>query len=360
MDNHQLNSIESIAQTVPSWDLERWSKECSALSPEQLALLVPYASQDFDHQNWKEKLHHLFIHLPNSPVENFGNALSYVQLLEIMRFCEMHQDPANRKKLSSLFVGISPIVFKDLLTHSSQTELSFLKEEAVTEAIQHHLSILTHELTLRFDEFCNQISIKEREIENVDLKMIGCKDVENFYLQFEQFHKEGKKILNLTSRAIAIAWNANRVDLIQELGRIKELCQKCLNESIGNMETEETPSLGLYQLLNKKVEVLFSDQDSKGDLALMKDSTPALEALVKFSVWYIQDYIDVGLLPKFNGKHSDLDNDEEFHHRDQLFTAAENNLAKMGLKTLLDLKNAKIFSKKALKEYILAFQNNSR
>lgn len=356
MNKNPPHSSDSFAQNALSWDLNQWSQECAVLSSDQLAVLVPYATHDYDSQKWKEKLHQLFIHLPNSPVESFGKALNSNQIVEILHFALTHQnDSLNRKKLSSLFVGLSPVVFKDLLIQSSQTELSFLREEAVTEPIQHHLSLITSELIRRFNDLCEQIRAKELEVETIELKMVSSKNIEDLYAQFENFNKEGKSILSLTGRALAIAWNTNRTDLIQDLGRIKELCQKCLIESIGKTETTETPSTGLYQLIDKNIKQLFSDQDSSGHLIFMKDSTPALEALVKFSVWYIQDYAEVGLLPVANLKASDLDNEEYLNNRDQLFTAVESNLGKMGLKTLLDLKNAKIFSKKALKEFVSSF-----
>lgn len=349
----QLSSTDTLMQKALSWDLDQWSHECALLSPERLSLLIPYANPESDPQTWKEKLHQLYFYLPNFPVESFGRALNSLQFLEIMRFAGSHEkDHHNRKKLSSLFVGVSPGVFKDLLSQASPIELSFLREEAVTEPVQHHLSLITSELSRHFNDLCNQIEAKEREIEAIDLQTIGNKELEDFYKQFENFNKEEKNILTLTSSTLAIAWNAHRADLIQELGRIKELGQKCLIESIGTMETREHPSSGLYKLMDKKVEQVFSDQDSEGNQAVMKDSTPALEALVKFSVWYIQDYVEVGLLPD---KHSIFDTEENLKNREQLFMMAEENLGKMGLKTLLDLKNARIYSKRALKEYISSF-----
>lgn len=346
----QTSTEDSFVENAQEWDLNRWTHECAIISPEKLSLLLPFATPEAD-QDWKKKLHQLFIRLPNSPVESFGRALTSVQFLEILRFTgALQDDNGNRKKITSLFVGISPKVFLDILSQSSQTELAFFREEAVTEPVQHHLSLIAHELTKRFNDLCDQIVLKEREIEGINLQTIGNKELDTLNSQFDLFNKEGKAILNLANRTLAIAWNTNRSDLIQELGRIKELCQKCLIDSIGTMETREDPSTGLYHLMDKKVQHLFSDLDSNGNQTIMKDSTPALEALVKFSVWYIQDYVDVGLLSEAQFQREDVDHD--LKNRDQLFMLAEENLGKMGLKTLLDLKNAKIYSKQALKEFI--------
>jgi hypothetical protein len=86
----------------------------------------------------------------------------------------------------------------------------------------------------------------------------------------------------------------------------------------------------------------------------MKDNTPALEALVKFNVWYIKDYREVGLLPQLDATHIPtlFPEQEDLKHREQLFKIAESNLEKIGLHTLADLKTERIYSKKALIEYI--------
>ena len=90
----------------------------------------------------------------------------------------------------------------------------------------------------------------------------------------------------------------------------------------------------------------------------MKDDEPAVEGLVKFSVWYLKDYWELGLLPGVE-KQADLDIDMEKHteaeraeYREKLFTLARDTLDQVGLSTVGDLKNAFIFSKQTLQEYI--------
>lgn len=356
MENTQTISTEALIEHARSWNIGKWSTECRLLSSDQLAALVPLAISSLGEQTWKEKLHHLFTYLPsNVPNQNFGRALSSEQILEILHFVKNGKKEAhNLQKLSSLFMGVSPNVFHDILVQANTAELSFLREEAITESVQHNLSLIVNELHKRFIGLCDELATKGLEIEGTDLQTIGKDEIASFYESVKNYQEGGDSILFLTGRALSIAWNSNRVDLIQELGRIKELCQKCMNESVGKTGIAELAPTGLFHLLNKKVDRLFSDMDTNGNLTLMKNTTPALEALVKLSVWYIQDYCDVGLLPQVkpvNDMNTAQEN-EDLKKREQLFIAAEKNLNKMGLHTLADIKSAQIYSKKALVEYI--------
>lgn len=358
--NNQTISSEALVEAAKAWDLDKWSAECAHLSPSQLSSLVHLAAPASDSKQWQEKLYQLYRHLPEKTgIESFGKELNKAQILEIIHLVKNNsKDTHKRQKLSSLFAGVAPLVFKEVLFHASQEDLAFLREEAITETIQHHLSLITNELNSEFNDFCLKVAEMENEIKNTDLQKMNKEGISDVYRSLASFHDAGKNILNHTARILTMAWNANRSDLIQDLGRIKELSQKYLIETVGKEAQDEIPASGLYQLLEKKVDELFSDNDANGNRTIMKNTTPALEALVKFSVWYIQDYVEVGLLPDMiqsddqDSKH-ELDN---LKQREQLFISAEKNLNRMGLHTLADLKRAHIYSKKALMEHISANQ----
>lgn len=351
---------ESLKQSAAAWKPEQWTLQCPLLSQSQLALLAPLAAPDSNDRSWNEKLHQLFLHLTSSEsAAVFGKTLNSMQLIEIMHFIKnTRNDVENRQKLSSLFIGISPSVFREVITQGPEDTLFFLREEAMTKALQHHLSLITHELNTQFTDFCDTLSNKENELETINLQDLGKEEIISLYRSLENFHEEAKSILNLTGRVLGIAWNTNRSDLIQELGRIKELCQKYQIEAVGKEANHDMPASGLWLFLQKKIENLFSDQGINGTESSMKDSTPALEALVKFSVWHIEDYLALGLLPQAKGWNplNWTHKNESLKNREQLFIEAENNLAKIGLQTLSDLKAERIYSKKALMEYINAHQ----
>ena len=354
MDKNETLSDESLLEIATLWDINRWNSECKHLSENQLTTLSPLADPFSERADWQEKLHTLFFHLRTPQgIEVFGKNLNSFQLLELIRHDS--NDTALRQKFSSLFARITSKVFKELLLQITDEELFILREEAITEVIQHHLSLLLHELDERFTHLCNVLSAEEKELENINLKELDSKNILNLNHTIGKFYEEGSKILSLTNKALAIAWNTQRADFIQELGRIKELCQKYLNETFD--ETQETvdTGIGIRGILQKKIKELFSDIDPNGTLIPMKDSTPALEALVKFSIWNIQDYCDIGLLDLSQFTQTTPNeplNIANLENRDKLFLEAETHLEKIGLKTLADLKSAQIYSKKALIDYI--------
>lgn len=359
LDKSQELPSEPSKRNLNTCSLEEWSSECYRKS-NQLHELLPLARPEIDGKNWRAKLHLVFTHLlPNANFTLFASQLNVEQILEIIHFVQTARDyPSYRQKLSQLFTEISPLVFRKIIHKASDEELHFFKEEALTEVIQHHVSLLIIQIQKEFLEFCQILSKKEEFIAQMDFNLMDQKEIQDLMDSIKSFQNEAKALLELANRILTITWNTNRIDLISEIGTIKESCQRALVEIIGTIETTgEELSSGIWETLRKRINHLFSDKDCNGNLNLMKDSTPALEALIKFSIWNIQDYFEVGLLPFKNSPLSFPFTDQEkesLKHREQLFLDAENHLNQIGLKTLLDLKKAQIYSKKALKQYINA------
>ena len=78
----------------------------------------------------------------------------------------------------------------------------------------------------------------------------------------------------------------------------------------------------------------------------LHDEDPACDALVKFSVWYLQDYFELGLLPEVTNE-AELDRDPQRYRE-----LARQRLHRLGLKTVGDLKRAGIFSRATLAEHV--------
>lgn len=349
-DNHIL-----LKDAAKHWDLSKWSQECSKLSPEQLVDMTSLATPEEDAEGWKKKLHLILMNFPPQlSLESLGRVLNVSQILELLQFLST---PANhlmsRQQLSSLFVGLSPFIFREVISQAAEQQLYFFKEEAVTEVIQHHLSLIVNDLNEEFKILCTEIETSEAVLQAIFLDQLNTQEIEALYINIDRLSDKASSLLNLANQSLVIAWNSNRVDLIQELGLIKERCQRCLREYIGHESENGQALTGLRHRLNEKINLLFSDQDAHGHISLMKDSTPALEALVKFSIWYVQDYEKIGLLPEleFNPTQADAKN---LKRREELLAVAERNLNDLGLHTLRDLKEAKIYSKQSLIEYISA------
>src|SRR5262249_20909592 len=93
------------------------------------------------------------------------------------------------------------------------------------------------------------------------------------------------------------------------------------------------------------------------DASSVNDDEPALEALVKLSLWYPQDYWQVGLLPQVTDpqlfeREGEISPEQRQALLERLLEMARANLEKVGLHTAKDLKLAGICSQATLQEYL--------
>jgi len=247
----------------------------------------------------KEKLKTLVASISEKKLlETMGKELSVEQIQDLLDWAASQNNIPSREAINALFIGIPQSAFSKILMQASPKQLDFLRHESFIETIQHHLSQLSHELKEQFNVFCGEMESKAKALQTVDVSDIQPEEIRALYNSLQTLSQQGKEIIHLVACTLALAWNTNRVDLIQELSRVKELCQHCLNKDVGASATDSTPSSGLWGILEKRLNLVFSDIDTKGDVIVMKDTDFALEALVKFSVWHLRDYCDVGLLPQ--------------------------------------------------------------
>lgn len=324
---------QSLAQ---QWSPKQWAHEIAKLTPGQLASVIPLASPKLDPILWKEKLDAAISGLKeHSQLEALGKVLTVTQSIEILSYVNKQQYVAD--KLAPILVGMTQTVFYQLLTNLPANALAPLKQDALTEAVQHHLTLLVQNLEGETTAYQNALLQKERELEALGLDHLQ-KDIASIESSIEQLQQQGFVFLQLTSAALSVAWNTMRTDLIENLSRIKEQCQRIVNFNEG--------PTGLKASFEKKLNSIFAEFGS--------DEIPSTEAMVKFGVWYLRDYWEIGLLPHLN-EHQ-LENGktpaEAQAFREKLFIQVNQNLKKIGLSTLADLKRAKIYSKSALKVFI--------
>jgi len=96
------------------------------------------------------------------------------------------------------------------------------------------------------------------------------------------------------NKALQLAWNSNRVDLIEKLSTAKETCQKFVISIIGHPRHAVNPPTGLYARLEARLNAVFGNPSDPNDIEAAGNDEPAMEALVKFSIWYLKDYWDLG------------------------------------------------------------------
>lgn len=356
---HQL-SPEQLLLKAKDWTADQWKSLIDKMAIEQIAVIIPLATENHDPAHWRQKTRAVIEGLSNpKKIEEVGRVCSAHQIQEIISLSATIKDSL-KEKLFPLFIGMPHEVFLRLLIDATPKQLSILKQESLTEPVQHHLTLLTHDLSSRMAQANSSATAFELAVQNLNLVDIDLRQINIEHDKIITLLTSCNSINFISSKALSLAWNTNRTDLIEKLSKIKEQSQRLILQVIGKERSASSAPSGLFLLLEKRLDSVFS---SPNDIEALNDEEPATEALVKFSVWYLQDYFDIGLLPDI--QHIDqLELDpqnysekERSNHREILFQTAEQHLEQLGLFTLSDLKQAKIYSKKALKDFILANQS---
>ncbi len=331
----QSSTDEMIAE------MEKWVKE---LSPEELKTQVTTLPIDMlssyievcGRANNSEALTLNTICSLSTPVqlERAGMGLNAAQTIHLLNHAgELHS------KFSPLFVGMRRDVFNQILVTANKQHLDILKHESITEPVQHHLTLLCHELTTEIAQIDKAVDIFEQKLDALDMALLNWADIVAFLDEIGALASRVNDIQNRCKPAITLSWNNSRLDLIDKFSKLREQAQRYRRLVIGFPSKEDAPSSGMYAKLSDKLKGIFGPEQD--------DNEPAMEAMAKFSVWYLKDYWDIGLIPEV-AQEQQLDQMQ----RDALFDEVKANLEKLGLKTLGDLKVRAIYSKQCLKEYI--------
>ncbi len=346
-----LLSPDDAAQLVLQLTPADLAAVASIFSPEQLQKSVPWLVADRDSQ-WQAKLSALLQGLTQRhQLEAIGRTLSPAQMLAITSFCL--EGPASwRDKLQFILVGLPQVVFEDILQDIDNEQLRVLKDLGPTESVQHHLTLLVHELSRLAEAYAVDMDELERRIDGYDLRGITQSDFDNFLHQIEDtvhfFHDK----LFVLDTALALAWNTTREDLIERLTQLKENWLRYLQFTIGSPGLMGHPATALYAKLEQKMNGIFG---TANDPQALTDDDPAIEALATLSLWVLQDYWEVGLLPGICSA-AELE-PSSAQHSEKLLRIAQDNLNAIGLATVGDLKKAHIYSRNMLIRYIQHHQS---
>ncbi|MBA3816000.1 MAG: hypothetical protein H0X29_05690 [Parachlamydiaceae bacterium] len=358
LSNNPPFTSEQLAD-ANEWSTEQWQQNIPKLSPDQIAIILPIATPQHDPNLWKDKIHTV-IEVLKTPqqLEAVGRTATIEQTSEILSWINSKQ--VNQPKLFSLFLGMPQIIFLQLLVQATPEEQNILKQESLSEPIQHHLTLLTHELSSASTSHNQAFSALEMQLRSLDLETTDSEQINELEKIIELFRDACLSTQFLSSKALAIAWNSGRTDLIEKLSSFKEQSQKLSNDAIGQSSGPDASACGLYEIFENRLNSVFNDDNNNP----LSDDEPTIEALVKFSIWYIKDYWEIGLLPHISQAQLELElapsaaiKDEGKDFRKQLFDDVHKNLEKLGLVNLQNLKKNKIYSKTALKNYILSHQN---
>jgi hypothetical protein len=346
------SSLEKALHYFSESDTEQIESGISTMTPEQVIAIITYANS-VSENGIKNKIEAIVRGL-NTPLqlEAAGKVISPFLLVGL--FYTTLKEEKHYWKLSPLLVGMPRKSFNQLLCQVSTEQLHFLQNEGVTEPIQHHLTLLSHEINIRFNQTLREIELYQSNINLIETHLLTSQNIDPLIHQIDSFSLTLKELLDMANKALAIAWNTKRLDLIDSFSRMKNGCQKILSEEIGL----KIPVTGLYEKFENKLFSIFGNSNDSTQMDAIKDDEPAREALVKFSIWYLRDYWEVGLLPeikdfnKLDLELAKLSEEQRSVYRQELFEEAQKNLSQLGISTVKDLKKARIFSKRTLEEYI--------
>jgi len=268
------------------------------------------------------------------------------------------RDQSQLWKISSLLIGLTQRVFNKVLTNASSKELEILQHEAMKEPLQHHLTVYVHESEQQINQLINKLLLMQTDIDNLDLENFSYLDLKAHLKLLKQYTEQLEPFLDKLGRALGIAWNTNRPDLIDQLNKIKETAHRTQEMTIGNPRTDKSLPTGTYKLLEEKLCQAFESSDPNETL---RDEEPGVEALAALSVWDMKGYWDMGLLPSIPHeeqlkldfeKHSDKECQE---YRENLMQQVNENLKTLNLTTVGDFKQAYLGTQTLLQGYIRNF-----
>lgn len=234
--------------------------------------------------------------------------------------------------LKPLLVGLPSKIFTAFLETAPLGSFENLKLDSASEPLQHHLiAAKAHAISTLEDLFEKEGEL-EAEIVQIEPQDLSSSDLLNIKKRLVAVYEKTKISNNLLDNMLLLAWNSGRSELIESLSLIKENTSKFLNHD---------EAQGLSYLLKSTLESVFEKEDSFGNRIALSDDFPALDALACFSLWYIQDYFNVGLLNK---------DDYENASDEELKQMAQKKLEDKGIKTVSDLKEKGIYSQKILRD----------
>lgn len=316
----------------------------------------PSSSQD---QELLSSIHHT---AHASQLEDIGKKLDAFQFLSILNASA--QQTFSSDKLLPLLVGLPASAFIPILKSITSDQLELLKKQGPTEPLQHHLYLFSTHYEKKLQDYSEYIDQLQLTIQKMDREQLTFQELASIEDKITSFQKVYKEDFEIMDKALALAWNSNRIDLIQKLSQLKEHIINQLIFQVGNARSETSHPSGLFETLERSLFQLFEiGKTQTTEFRLLKNEDSSIEVLAKFSVWYLKDYWELGLLPsvkeagkiELNLSHKSAKNHSKEHEK--LFHEIQNNLDLLGIGSVEGIKKAKIFSKPMLQSYIVEHQH---
>lgn len=287
-----------------------------------------------------------FIDSPET-LETLGKNLTVQQFLQMLTFLDLH--PPFQNRLSYILIGLQPQIFCLALKFFQSAHLALFKEESLLEPLQYHLTQFVHE----GEQLYKEIDLLQQQFEesllSVTAQGLTVESLEELISRIEPLRNQLLDFLERVNVALSIAWNTDRIDLIEKLSHINESLQHLLTISIGHPSSDNLKSTGLYSKMEQTFSKIFDSS--------LKDEDASVEGLTRLSIWHLKDYWELGLLPQIKQlQELDMDVHSPEHQRtsyhQHLFSQVQKQLELLNIGTVGHLKKESIFSKPLLKAYI--------
>lgn len=349
-DDHLTTTKEELEKLILPLAPHALQQEIYDYSPQEIALVTQiFADQAIS--NWHEKNNALYLGASKrEQAEAIGKSASLPQI-DLMLQATGELEIEDRWRLAALLVGLSHENFCYLLKESTPLTLQILQHQSQSESLQYHLSLIIHEMERQDEEINLELENIQNEIRDLDPKNIDTNKLQSIFFQIEEIAEKLIEECSLANQSLSLAWNTGREDLIEQLTKQKESASRLLSIGIGRPRTKVTEPSGIFATIEAHLGQIFESAE-------FKDDAPSVEALTRWSIWYLRDYWELGLLPDIkeksalrisSKKHS---KEECLSHRQTLMETVRRNLDHLGLQTVADLKRNQIFSKELLKEFI--------
>lgn len=269
-----------------------------------------------------------------------GKTLSSYEFISYLS--EMVKDTAREGELPYLLAGLDPGIFSDALRSLPPPLLSALQRDSIAEPLYYHLTQVLHQGEAMYRHLQQEIGKLQESIGNLEADSLSPDRVEELLKQIGQFHASVNHYLPILNNALQLIWKTDRIDLIDKLSTLKEQLLHLLAHTIGHPSNGETSSDGLFAALEDAYSTIYD--------STLQDTDAAIEGLTRLSIWFYQDYLDLGL-PLREDKTAAGKSAGEMLQGDQL-NQVQQLLEKLHIGTVKQLKQAHIFSKAMLKSYI--------
>lgn len=343
-----FESIDAYKEFLAQSSLESFRETISKLSSSELISTLPLLDLQIALEGQK-KLDAIFQSINTAAsLEELGRALTPDLFISFLNF--VVDRPGDHKLLNPLLIGLSPQIFSASLHYLERKHLEILQLEGIHEPLCYQLTQFIHE----GKDLNNQIN-KEAELYHLTILSIPPTELIDSSLhslthQIELMKNRLVNYLESASNALAIVWHTDRSDLIEKLSAMNELIQHQLTHLIGHPPFDSLAPTGLYLSLEEALSSIFSQ---------LLDDDSAIEGMTRLGIWELKDYWEMGLLPSLESVPENLTLSTDGRgsvkpwgsHQD-LILFVQQQLARVGIEKVKDLKKLHLFSKSLFKGYI--------